>query len=193
MTTPTHRPSVSVVLVGDDGEELIAHQPQTSPVVREVVRDSGHWLSERVDHARDYRANPGPRLGGGADQIRRRGTSEEVQTPLALRPQEALRLASAGSLMAEDIGAISVDTSTCRSERTTQGLGRLSWTVSVRTGHVMRRRASLRLRPSPSNRLTIVELVPERARWFRTGAFVRAGVPAVRELCDRIRVAAATT
>lgn len=190
-TEPGPSPIVSVVLVGDDGEELLAREPPESADVIEVLRGTGHWLSEHVDHVRDYRAHPGPRLGGAVDDARRRGSSEEVQAPLAIQPQRALRLASSGSLLARDIGALSVDTSSCRSEPSRYGIGRLSWTVSVRTGHVMRRRASLRLRPSPSNKLTIIELVPERARWFRTDAFVRAGVPAVRELSDRLRVAAA--
>ena len=186
--------SVRVVLVDEDGTDLVAYEPPEPTDVVEVLRDTGHRLGTAVEHARDFRASPGPRLGadaGNSDRLRRRGASEEVQAPVALRPRTALQLASSGTVLDRDIGAMSVDTSSVDAESGAGGVGRLSWTVSVRTGHLTRRRASLRLRPSPSNNLTIIELIPKRAPWFRTQAFVRAGVPAVRELGDRLRTAAA--
>ena len=74
--------------------------------------------------------------------------------------------------------------------RATAGTGRRSWSATLHTGRVARRAATLRLRPSPSNRLTLIELVPTRAPYYRTDAFVRVGVPAVRELCMRLGRAA---
>lgn len=183
--------SVRVVLVTTGGTELPAEEPPDEVDVGELVRDAGHRIGAAVEHAREFRASPGRRLGAGAGSglgsTRRRGGPEEVQTPVAVRPELALRLASTDAVLYQGIGAISVDTSTVSAEAHASGIGRVSCSVRVRTGSVMRRRASLRIRPSPSNNLTIIELVPTRAPWFRTGAFLRAAVPAVRELGDRLR------
>ena len=183
--------SVRVVLDAPDEIEPPALELHEPVDVGELVREAGHRVGAAVEHAREFRASPGPRLGAGAGSARRRGGAEEIQTPVAVRPDLALPLASSGAVLDADIGAISVDVTTVSAESSSSGIGRVSCSVRVRTGSVMRRRASLRIRPSPSNNVTIIELVPDRAPWFRTGAFVRAGVPAVRELGDRLRAGAA--
>ncbi len=53
------------------------------------------------------------------------------------------------------------------------------------------RRVRLRIYPTPSANLTILELLPER-RWMpQTDRYLRRGVPAVSDLTDRIEAAAA--
>ena len=183
------RAAVRVVLLGDDGEEL-PPGPGVGSADRHVLRETGQWLTEQVEHAREFHASPGPRLGPAEDTTQRRGTSEEVLIPLAIPPRTALALATEGQVLHEPLGALVIEPDPARHRAAETG--RRSWSATLHTGRVARRAATLRLRPSPSNRLTLIELVPTRAPHFRTDAFVRAGVPAVRELGTRLAHAAAT-
>ena len=110
--------------------------------------------------------------------------------PLAIAPRRALALTEEDRLLEEPLGALVVEPDPAPSRRVSAELERRSWRAMLRTGPFARRGATLRLRPSPSNRLTLIELVPTRAPHFRTDAFVRAGVPAVRELSIRLGRAA---
>ena len=69
----------------------------------------------------------------------------------------------------------------------------MSWKASVHTGRFRRRRpAELTVHPSPSSNLTVLELIPDRPRRFRTKRFVHTGVEAVDLLGRRLSRAART-
>lgn len=179
--------SVRIQLEGPDGEIL---EPPTriDADPAETIRSAQTWL---VEQAGDYRATPGRRLGPAAtSEPSRTGSLEDVMTPLAVAPARALLVAASPELIEQPVDGIEIDPESCRAECSASGAARVSWLATVRTGRFRKRAASLRLRPSPSNNLTIVELVPRHRIGFRTAAFVRVGVPAVNELCRRIRLAA---
>ena len=56
-----------------------------------------------------------------------------------------------------------------------------------------RRRVELRVYPTASGNLTVLELLPRRSWMPQTRRYLRAGVPAITELSDAIEEAAART
>lgn len=55
----------------------------------------------------------------------------------------------------------------------------------------MARRVELRVYPTTSGNLTVLELLPTRAWWGQTRRYLEAGVPAITDLTDRLEAAAA--
>ncbi|MEM8704898.1 MAG: hypothetical protein AAGE98_00460, partial [Actinomycetota bacterium] len=63
-----------------------------------------------------------------------------------------------------------------------------TWNVDLVTGPPSgRREAVLAVHASPSQNITMLELVPRRPRRLRTTTFVRLGVGAIAELATRLR------
>lgn len=172
------RPVPLAYWIDDDGEPLAPPEP-LDPA--EALRDVGEWFSHQIERARQTEAAPGARFGQAADQAQRTGSSEDVVVALPVRSSAAAAAARRGAVfdpplrrLRIEIGSLEIHGGSC------------SWQATVRTGLYRKRTATLRIDPSPSGILTILQLVPESACRFRTHSFVRAGVPALRELSERL-------
>ncbi len=183
---------VRIVLVDDGDSDIEVHQPPDPLEVGPALRGAGRWIGDQVGQGGGYQAARGPRLGPVVDSASRRGSSEDVVTPVLVPPGLALAESVTETALASPVGPLTVDASPATAPRESELTPR-SWPARLRTGVVGRRSAILRLRPSPSLNLTIIELVPTRAPWFRSKSFVRAGVPAIAELAARIRAGAVAT
>lgn len=171
-------PEIVVYVPGPDGEPVELPEP---PTAGESLRVLGSRVGTRLEHVRDVHAATGQRLGPVTDRPDRRGASEEVLVPLLLDPARAAEAVLDGSLFESPLGQLWViPESMCSDHRG------LSWEARVRTGLFTRRAATLRLYPSPSANVTVLELIPDRPRLVRTRAFVRVGVGAMRELALRL-------
>jgi hypothetical protein len=167
--------------IDDDGEpiEPLGTPEPVNPT--EALRDVGEWLSHQIERARETEAAPGPRFGQAADQAQRTGSSEDVVVAVPLRWSAAAAQARRGEVfdpplrhLRIEIGSLEIHGDSC------------SWQATVRTGLYRKRTATLRIDPSPSGILTILQLVPASVCRFRTQSFVRAGVPALREFSERL-------
>jgi len=156
-----------------------------SPTSTESFVDVGLWVANQIEAARDTRATPGQRLGPTPEMSRRSGTKEEIVTPLAIRPDAAIEAISRGQLFEPPLDNLTIVPETLEA----RGLS-CSWHVTVRTNTFRTRRATLRIGPSPSGNLTVLQLVPLRARRFRATAFVGVGVPVIASLGQRLMHAA---
>jgi len=164
----------SVEWISDEGPSIIPPQPEHGADAGEAIRGLAQWLTHRVEVAAEVKAVAGPRLGYNPNRTDRKGSDEDVVTPVLLRPIEALSVSSGDNFFDPPPQRLRVDPSW------------QSWVVTLRTGWFATRKAALRIGSSASGNLTVVQLVPYRPRRFRTSAFVTAGVPAVKELCDRL-------
>ncbi len=143
------------------------------------VRASAH---DAVRQLQAVRATPGHRLGGEPMTVMRAGVGEEISQPVLVDADVALERLADGDLLAE-LPRLRVDLGSRRLRGSTA-----TWTAHLDTGPPRgERSAVLRLRPTPSRTVTIIELVPVRPRRFGTGSFVRLGVVAVAELADSLR------
>ena len=63
----------------------------------------------------------------------------------------------------------------------------VTWKASVRPAFSpRRRRARLRVYPSPSTNITFIELIPDRPRRRRSAGFIRSGVRITEALGNRL-------
>ncbi len=147
--------------------------------------DIGHWLTHQIATAREGTATPGRRLGSTPEPPSRSGTKEEVVAPVALRPCAAINALTDGQLFEPPLDNLTIAPETLES----RGFS-CSWRATVRTSTFRTRRATLRIGPSPSGNLTVLQLVPLRARRFRTSAFVEVGVSVIESLGQRLMHAA---
>ncbi len=171
-------PESVVYVPGPDGEPVELPPP---PTATETLRGISSRVGHHLEHLREFHAASGQRMGPSTDRPDRRGACEEVLVPLLLDPARAAAAAADGSLFSAPLGRLQVSPATlCADDRG------LSWAAGVRTGWFTRRAATLRMYPSPSANVTVLELIPDRPRLLRTRAFVRAGVESMRELATRL-------
>ncbi len=176
-------PEIVVYVPGPDGEPVELAPPTTTA---DALRDLTSRVGHRLEHVRELHAATGQRLGPTTDRPDRRGASEEVLVSLLIDPALAAEAVLDGRLFQDPLGRLDVVTgSICVDDRG------LSWSAGVRTGWFTRRAATLRLYPSPSANVTVLELIPDRPRLLRTRAFVRVGVDAMRELALRLTLGVA--
>lgn len=164
---------------GPDGEPI---EPSPPLSAEEVLRNAYGSLAGAVDQVKDRRATPGFRPGGVGDRPDRRGVLGEVITPVLVRPSLAAAMAVEGALFSPPLPGMTVDDQSL--DVSQRGL---TWQVTLRTGLVGRRQATLRIQPSPSANLTIIELIPNRPKRLRARAFVRAGINVIDQLSSRLR------
>ncbi len=172
-------PELEIWFPGPDGRPIEPEPPRTT---EETLRDAYRVMHTALDRVKDRGPAPGFRPGGFADRPARQGRPGEVFTSLLVRPAAAVGVVSAGGLFDPPLRGVTVHepVGDARGEE-------LDWAVVVRTGLFARSRATLRLRPTPSANLTILELVPHRLIRWRVSAFERVGVAAVAELAARLR------
>lgn len=176
---PPERDPLEVVLLNPDGTELVRPgQGHGDAVARP---DLGAAVAAGIRQLGRTTAAPGPRVGGTADRVGRQGCDEEVVTPVLMPPDSAALTMVAADFFRLPAAGLTVDPASLEVDR-----GGLRWRARLRTGPLGRRRANLRLYPSPSRNLTVLELIPQSRRPFRTRSFVRWGVPAVGELAARL-------
>lgn len=171
---------IIVWAVGPDGRPI---EPEPPRPTEEVLRETARTV---VGHLQERSATPGYRPGGHDDRPTRLGDRGEVIQSLLVRPAAAAELVGRGDLFVPSLPRLRIDETTV--DRT--GLG-FAWPATVRTGLFTRTRATLSIHPSPSANLTVLELLPDRMRRWRSRSFVRAGVIAIDELGDRLRQRAA--
>lgn len=181
MKTDSTSPGVCVHWINDDESPIVLPQIDRGIDATEVLRDAGHWVAQRVEVAGNIKAADGPRLGSRRRWSDRRGSSEDVVAPVLVKPTVALEAVSTSSFFERPLRRVRVDLGSGRDSGSWR-----TWIATVRTGWFSSRKANLRIGPSASGNLTVIQLVPRQPRHFRTGAFVNVGVEAVDELRDRL-------
>lgn len=182
-------PDVEVldVFVVDETCELVTFDPNVHVGADLRTIDLRALGDDVVRQLREFRAAPGVRPGVQLTTVVRSGHREEICQPVLVPPNAAQHIFLTDVLFA-DHTRIDVDESSRRVEGDT-----VTWQAKVPVGRFIRaRRAELTVHPSPSSNLTVLELIPQRPRRFRTKRFVRAGVEAVDGLGRRLSRTART-
>lgn len=161
----------------DEGDVQVVQSAE--PV--ESFIDVGQWLTQQIEAARETRAAPGSRLGPTPEPTFRTGTREEVVAPVALRPQTAVGVIRRGRLFDPPIDSLDISAGTFEN----RGLS-CSWQATVRMSLFRTRRATLQIGPSRSGNLTVLQLIPSRARRLQRGTFVEVGVNIVQTVGQRL-------
>lgn len=141
-------------------------------------------VSDTVDDIRDQRPEAGTDMGALS----------------AVLPERVAQVIQATQVPVDVVVALLTDTAIGRTGalRLDPTPPRITGGVATFTGRLRlqrppgRRHVDLRVYPTTSANLTILELLPRR-RWMpQTERYLRSGVPAVSELTDRIEAAAPT-
>jgi len=162
-------------------------EPHLSASLSERIQQGGGLVREGIDHARDFRARPGPRPGAcpvqPATTSRRTGGDTDIVRPVLVSPAVASELATSGVLFDDPIPHLSF------APRDDSGQRFLMWDAELETGG-RRRRVTFHLLGSPSLLVTVLELVPCRRPRYRRQQFVTDGVAAVEVIARRLERAA---
>ena len=171
----------STVAVAPDDRE-----PTAETAVTDQFRRAATAVQEGFEHARQFHARPGPRLGAAPTSVvsNREGLSSDIVRPVLVDPRLATDLAVSGELFAEPIPKLRIEGRRLEAEP-----ANLVWTASLRTGRMRRRAANLHVTASPSFNVTVLELIPSSRRRRGARAFLRVGLPAVEELVRRLQTA----
>lgn len=180
-------PPLKVFVVAEDGA-LHAdedHLPTALDVIR-MVRDAAREMHNqaKADRALAVANRPGPSML----QSDRKGAGDDIIHAVRADPVAAITAMLGGGPLNPPIPGLRVALAT----KVTDHRG-VTWTASVRPAFsIRRRRARLRVYPSPSTNVTFIELIPDRPRRRRSGGFVRAGVRISEALGNRLIAVAAT-
>ncbi len=178
----TDAPLMDVFVVDASGE-LLSYDPSADPANEDPLLDLKAIGVDAVRQLREVRATAGQRPGALTAGTARDGHREEIFQPVFVSPLAARRIFLTDAPFGTGSQGMHVDRSSRRDLGDT-----LTWQVSVRTGRWRRPRpALLYVHPSPSANLTVLELIPDRPRRFRTKCFIRVGVIAVDNLGVRLR------
>lgn len=122
-----------------------------------------------------------PRQGTGTwpngERAVRLGHAEEILITLASNPFEARDVARLGGVFDPPIRGLRVDVESRR-----DGDFEVSWNAALHTAPLRWRPANLRLYASPSLNVTVITIVPNKARKVSSRLFVRFGLRAARQL-----------
>lgn len=171
---------VAVPITGPDGEQL----PEWSGhlVGHDRLADVVEGVSATLEQMRDHRREARARNTGAA-----RETSLLPERVAQVVQGTQVDLGSVLALLASGLAtpALELDESPPDTER-----GMAVYEGRLRMpGPLPRRRVVLRVYPTASANLTVLELLP-RHPWVRqTRTYLRAGVPAITDLTDRIEAA----
>ena len=120
-----------------------------------------------------------PRQGTGTwpngERAVRLGHAEEILITLSSKPFEAMDVARLGDVFDPPIRRLRVDLDSRR-----DGDFEVSWTAALQTAPFRWRVASLRVYASPSLNVTVITIVPNKARKVSSRLFVRVGLQAAR-------------
>ena len=154
--------------------------------VGDQLRKAVTALHDGIDHARQFHAKAGPRMGSHPTTVAAtcQGTKSEIIRPVLLDPWQAWEVAGSGRLFAEPISRLSIDREP-KPSHTTYPV----WTASLRTGWIKRRAARLQVSASPSFNVTVLELIPATPRRMGSRSFLRVGLPVIEELARRLEAA----
>lgn len=176
-------PVIDVFRVGPNGA-LLESQDEL-PTASDIWRQLGHSTTETLDHARQLQARKGQRLGPARRE--RRGDREDVVHTTLADPGRVARAILARDPFAEGLPYLRVHPGTLSVDR--HGM---RWRVALGRGAARRgRNATLRIHPTPSANVTVIELIPDRPKLLQTRSFVRRGVIAAEALGRRLRTHAA--
>lgn len=173
-------PPIEIFGIDSDGE--LAPLAKGVVVEADVWRHLGEAAVKTAHRAGNVKARPGPRIGGTGDRADREGGREDVVMPVAMKPQLAGSVLAMADFFARPLPRLAVDPTSLEVDH--RGY---TWRAKVRCRRfVPSRPATLRVYPSPSGNLTILELVPMRPGRIPTSSFVTAGVTAVTALGLRL-------
>jgi hypothetical protein len=183
----TDAPLMDVFVVGASGE-LGPYDPGSDPANEDPLLDLKAIGAGAVRQLREIRATTGQRPGTLTAGAARDGHREEIFQPVFVSPLAARHIFLTDTVFGNGNAAMDVDQSSRRDLGDT-----LTWRVNVHTGRWRRPRpALLYFHPSPSANLTVLELIPDRPRRFRTKRFIHVGVIAIDTLGLRLSRAART-
>jgi hypothetical protein len=151
--------------------------------VGDQLRKAVTALHGGIDHARQFHAKAGPRMGSHPTTVAttREGAKSEIIRPVLLDPWQAWEVAGSGQLFADPIPRLTIDRGATPPHSTYP-----TWTASLRTGWVKHRAAQLQVSASPSFNVTVLELIPSTPRRTGNRSFLRVGLPAIEELARRL-------
>ena len=170
----------STIIIGTTDE---GPGPDDATPVGDQLRKAVTALHEGIDHARQFHAKAGPRMGAHPTPVApaREGKKSEIIRPVLLDPWQAWEVAGSGQLFAEPIPRLRIDRGP-NSPHVTYPM----WTASLRTGWVKHRAAQLQVSASPSFNVTVLELIPATPRRTGNRSFLRVGLPVIEELARRL-------
>lgn len=162
-----------------DGDGTL-HSRVAQPPDSADVRAAGRAALEQLQ---SVKAAPGYRLGSERGTVVRSGTGEEVSHSVLLSSEHVRGRLRDAILI--DLPGLRVDLSSRRDVGAA-----MQWACRVDGGPLVgRRRATLLVRPTPADNVTMIDLVPARRHRVGAAAFVRIGVEAATELARRLRAA----
>jgi hypothetical protein len=128
-----------------------------------------------------------PRQGTGTwpngERAVRLGNAEEILITLPSNPFAAMDVARAGDVFTPPIPSLRVDLGSRR-----DGDFEVSWQAALRAP-LLWRKVSLRIYASPSLNVTVMTIVPDKARKISSRWFVHMGLKAARQLAQQIELA----
>lgn len=174
-------PPLEVFAVDDDGRLRAEedHLPTALDIIR-MVREAAREIHNqaKADRALAVANRPGPSML----QSDRKGAGDDIIHAVRADPVIAITAMLGGSPLDPPIPGLRV----ALSSKVTDHRG-VTWAASVRPPcSPRRRRARLRVYPSPSTNVTFIELIPDRPRRRRSRGFIRAGVRIGETLGNRL-------
>ena len=174
-------PELEVFAVDDQGRLHTDqdHLPTALDIIR-MVRDTAREMHNqaKADRALAVANRPGPSML----QSDRKGAGDDIIHAVRADPVVSITGMLGGGPLDPPIRGLQVALAT----KVTDHRG-VTWTASVRPSFSpRRRRARLRVSPSPSTNVTFIELIPDRPRRRRSAGFIRAGVRITEALGNRL-------
>lgn len=151
--------------------------PAAEPVESVDVTD----VPTVVDPAMIARQGTGTWPNG--DRAVRLGNAEEILITMAANPFAVMGVARTGRVFDPPIQGLHIDFDSRR-----DGDFEVSWTAALRAP-LRWRKVSLRIYASPSLNVTVMTIVPDKARQISSRWFVRLGLRAARQLARQIDTA----
>jgi hypothetical protein len=173
-------PDETVALDRRDGGEL--GRPASRPVSRGLADYVDPHVTDLMqDWHRRFIPAAAPIRPVGFEPVRRTGHPEEILVTLRSRPTVARAIAADVEVFGPGLRRLRVDAATIRRDQR-----ELSWDAVLRAPLWRRRRATLKLFASPSSNVAVLTLTPKRPRRAAGHGFIRAGVRALHDICERI-------
>ena len=174
-------PELEVFVVDEDGHLHAEQDPL--PTALDIIRMVREAAREMHNQAKAERAlatatRPGPSM----QQSDRKGAGDDVIHAVRADPEVAITAMLDGTPLEPQIRGLRVAVASKVADH--RGV---TWKASVRPAFSpRRRRARLRVYPSPSTNITFIELIPDRPRRRRSAGFIRSGVRITEALGNRL-------
>ena len=149
--------------------------------------DDGGATNEHPAPPGEVEQRLGQRQGAGTwpngERAVRLGNAEEILITLPTNPFGAMDVARHGDVFEQIVRGLRIDPATRRDREY-----EVSWDGALRAP-VRWRPVSVRIYASPSLNVTVMTIIPVRARKISSRSFVRVGLRAAREVGRRIEIA----